>query len=316
MSTKRLAIVCSGQAGQRREMLDGVLGAPDVEELCMTGGELLGNDLESWWRGLDDEALFANENAQFAIALYQLATWQRIRHLIPEPALIAGYSLGEVTAYHVAGAIDADETLRLVKRRFRAMNTASSAISTSGGCMLLWRGKMSEAAELSVLKNALDVAIVRRRGELVFAGPANSVDSFLRDMGGDNPNLIRLQISTPSHSHYLASAAASFRTTLEESGLNAPVVPVLAGIDGMRIRTREQAIGALSRQIDTTIRWDRCMDALDEAGITAVIELGPGNDLANLIEVEHPRISARSMDDFRDWRSATEWLREKGIYLR
>ncbi len=315
MSTVRLAIVCSGQAGQRREMLDGVLGSPDVAELCRTAGALLGNDLETWWRNLDNEAIFINENAQFAIAFYQLATWQRIRHLIPEPSLIAGYSLGEVTAYHVAGALDAPDTLRLVSQRSRAMNAASSEISTTGGCMLLWRGRMSETAERAVVENSLDVAIVRRTGERVFAGPANSIDAFMRETGIDNPSQTRLQISTPSHSHYLATAAASFRTILEESGLHTPTVPVLAGINGMRIRTREQAIGALSGQIDTTIRWDRCMDALEEAGITSVLELGPGSDLANLIGMEHPRISARSIDDFGDWRSVAGWLRDRGHSL-
>lgn len=316
MSAARLAIVCSGQAGQRREMLDGVLDYPDVAELRRIAGALLGTDLESWWRNLDETDIFINENAQFAIALYQIAIWQRIRHIIPEPALVAGYSLGEVTAYHVAGALNAEGTLRLVSQRSRAMNAASLGISTGGGCMFLWRGRMSETAGMAVAENSLDVAIVRRPGERVFAGSADAIDRFIRDVGSDNPNLVRLQISTPSHSHYLASAAASFRMNLEESALTAPTVPVLAGINGMRIHTKGQAIETLSRQIDTTIRWDRCMDALKEAGITAVLELGPGNDLATLIEMEHPHISARSIGDFRDWRSVTGWLEDKGISLR
>lgn len=316
MSSERLAIVCSGQAGQRREMLDGLFGSPDVAELCRTAGALLGRDPETWWRNLDDESVFINENAQFAISLYQIATWQRIRNLIPEPALIAGYSLGEVTAYHVAGALDAHETLRLVSRRSLAMNAAASEMSSTGGCMLLWRGRMSEAAERAVVANSLDVAIVRRTGERVFAAPAGSIDAFIRETGIDNPCRTRLQISTPSHSHYLAAAAASFRTILEESALRAPAVPVLAGINGMRCRTRNQAIDTLSLQIDTTIRWDRCMVALEEAGITSVLELGPGNDLANLIEMEHPTISARSVNDFGDWRSVAGWLRDRGHCVR
>lgn len=312
MSAARLAIVCSGQAGQRREMLDGIFGSPDVAELCRTAAVQLGNDPETWWRGLPDDAIFINENAQFAIAINQLAIWQRIRHLIPEPALIAGYSLGEVIAYHIAGALDAGETLQLINRRSRVMNDASSGISTTGGCMLLWRGRMSEAAERALVEYSLDLAIVRRPGERVFAGPADAVDRFVRDAGCNNPCLTRLQVSTPSHSHYLAGAAASFRAILEESRLLAPDVPVLAGINGICVRTGEQIVETLSRQIDSTIRWDRCMNTLAESGITTVLELGPGNDLANLIGLEYPNISARSISDFRDWRSAVEWLKGRG----
>lgn len=312
MSALRLAILCSGQAGQRREMLDDLFAAPDLGTLRRLAGNLLGEDVEVWWRNLDDQALFANQNAQFSIALHQIAVWQRISALVPPPSLIAGYSLGELIAYHVAGAIDAAATLRLVQRRARLMDEAASGLSTAGGCMLLWRGRMSPsvlaARDRAIAENGIDIAIVRRTGEQVLAGPADAIDRLLADPAITNPNLVRLTVSTPSHSCYLAAASAAFRTVLAESSLAPPPVPVLAGIDATRVRTREQAFEALSRQIATPLRWDRCMAALDEAGITTVIELGPGNDLAKLIEAEHPRIAARSVDEFRNWRSLADWL--------
>lgn len=316
MSAMRLAIVCSGQAGQRREMLDGILGSPDARELCSVAAELLGREPAGWWRGLGDEAIFANKNAQFAIALSQLAMWQRIRSVIPEPVMIAGYSLGELLAYHVAGALDARETLRLVQERADAMDAASGGLPASGGCMLLRRGKTSAAAEQELARSALDVAIIRSPGEIVLAGPADEIDRFLAGGEAADPNLIRLPVTTPSHSHYLSRAALSFRTTLEQSALTAPSIPVLAGISGLRVRTRTEAVETLSRQIDTVIRWDRCMEALKEAGITTVIELGPGNDLAKLVESRHPQISARSVDDFRDWKSVSVWLNQKKQLIR
>jgi [acyl-carrier-protein] S-malonyltransferase len=85
-------------------------------------------------------------------------------------------------------------------------------------------------------------------------------------------------------------------------------VTVLGAVDAAPVRSREQAIDALSRQMSTTIRWDGCMDALAEFGIDAVIELGPGNDLARLLEAEHPQIAARAVSDFRDYRALADWL--------
>lgn len=312
MSTVRLAILCSGQTGQHRAMLENLINAPDMEGLRSIASGILGEELESWWRNLEDEDIFANENAQFAIALYQLSVWQRIAPLLPQPALIAGYSLGELIAYHVAGSLDAVGTLGLVRRRARLMDEAARGIAVSGGCMLLWRGRVSRqvqgAMEQGMLAYGLDTAIVRNRNEQVLAGPADAVDRIVADPQIFNPDMVRLAITTPSHSRYLAAASETFRVVLGGSGLTDPSVPVLAGADATRVRTRGQAVDALSRQISTTLRWDRCMTALDEAGITAVIELGPGNDLAKLVEAEYPHISARSIDEFRDWRYVGKWL--------
>jgi [acyl-carrier-protein] S-malonyltransferase len=279
---------------------------------------LLEKELETWWSNLADEEIFANDNAQFAIALYQMAVWQRIAPIIPQPALIAGYSLGELIAYHVAGSLDAGSTLGLVRQRARLMDEATRDLNVSGGCMLLWRGRVpyqvQAAMERGMLTYGLETAIVRNRSEQVLAGPADAIDRLLVDPHVVNPNMVRLAITTPSHSRYLATAAETFSAVLDNSDLADPTVPVLAGVDASRIRTRSQALVALSRQISTTLRWDRCMTALDEAGINAVLELGPGNDLAKLIEAECPHISARSVDEFRDWHAVGSWLESRSDY--
>ncbi len=296
-------------------MLDNLIKAPDLEELRSCASEILGKDVEGWWRSLTDEAIFANENAQFAIALYQLSVWQRIAAIIPQPALIAGYSLGELIAYHVAGSLNVADTLKLVRQRAQLMDEAVGDLTVTGGCMLLWRGRVSyqvqEAMQHGLMEYGLETAIVRNRGEQVFAGPADAVDSFQADSHIVNPNMVRLAITTPSHSHYLATAAENFGKVLNDSGLTSPSIPVLAGVDATRVRSRDQAVDALTRQIATTVRWDRCMTALEEAGITTVIELGPGNDLAKLIEADHPHISARSVDEFQDWHAVREWLESR-----
>lgn len=312
MGNVRLAIICPGQAGQRRDMLDSLFVDHDLNDLRCAASDILGKDVETWWHDLGEDAIFTSEHAQFAIALYQIAAWTRISRVVTQVSLIAGYSIGELAAYHVAGAIDGRTTLRLVQQRAQLMDRAAAGLATAGGCMLLWRGRCSPD-ELAVRNrimadSGIDIAIVRSRSEQVLAGPAQTIDSLLANPAITNPNLVRLAITVPSHSRYLIAAVESFSAALRESGLAAPGIPVLAGIDGMKVRTREQAIESLSQQIATTVRWDRCMETLAESGINTVIELGPGNDLSRLIETDHPRIAARSVDEFRDWRSIGDWL--------
>ena len=305
----RLAILCSGQAGQHRGMLDGLLAAPECEPVRQAASAALGRDVSEWWGELDEKEIFLNANAQFAIAYYQIATWARIARLLPEISLVAGYSLGELIAYHVAGALDAAEAFKLVRARARLMDAAAGS---DGGCMALWRGRVSPATlaarDRAIADYGLDVAIQRRTGEEVLAGPSDAIARFVADLQAANPNLVRLPVTIPSHTHYLAAAADSFRDILCASSIAPPRVTVLRAVDAVPVRSRDQAIDALSRQIAATIRWDRCMDALAEFGIDAVIELGPGNDLARLVEAEHPQIRARTVDDFGDYRALADWL--------
>jgi len=309
----RLAILCSGQAGQRRDMLDDLLLAPECAPVRQAASAALGQDVAQWWNALDEREIFLNANAQFAIAYYQISTWSRIAPLLPQASLVAGYSLGELIAYFVAGSLDAAETFRLVRERARLMDAAAAGINSGGrGCMALWRGRVSAATlaarDRAIADCGLDVAIRRRTGEEVLAGPGDAIERFVAELQPLNPNLLRLPVTIPSHSHYLASAADSFRDILHASAIAAPRVTVLGAVDAAPVRSREQAIDALSRQMATTIRWDGCMDALAEFGIDAVIELGPGNDLARLVEAEHPHIAARAVSDFRDYRALADWL--------
>jgi [acyl-carrier-protein] S-malonyltransferase len=293
-------------------MLDDLLAAPECESVRQAASEVLGQDIAQWWRGLDEREIFVNANAQFAIAYFQMATWARISPLLPEIDLIAGYSLGELIAYHVAGALSEIETFRLVRARARLMDEAAASINTEGGCMALWRGRVSPstlvARDHAMATYDLDVAIRRRNGEEVLAGPGVAIARFVADLQGMNPGLVRLPVTVPAHSHYLAQASSSFRDILRESTIAAPKMTVLGTVNAMLVRSREAAIDALSRQISTTIRWDGCMDALAESGIDKVIELGPGNDLARLLSTEYPHIPAREVGDFGYYGALADWL--------
>lgn len=306
----RLAILCSGQAGQTCRMLDEILAAPDCAELRELASAELGRDVVAWWRGLSVDALFANANAQFAIALYQIATWARIAPLVPKPVVVAGYSLGEVLAWHVAGALDAAQTLRLVRARTAAMDRAAPDAGT--GCMLLWRGRttpaMRAARERAMTAHGLAVAIHRPAGDLVLGGRAADIDAFVADPAVQHADVKRLQVSVPSHTALLEDAVPPFRDAVAAAAPVDPVVPVLAGIDGTLLRERGAALTHLPAQLARPLRWDWCQETLASLGVDVALELGPGNDLAKLLEAAAPGVAARSVEEFGSVGAVRDWL--------
>lgn len=306
----RLAILCSGQAGQHCRMLDEILVAPDCAELRALASAELGQDVVAWWRGLDEAQIFANANAQFAIALYQIATWARIAPVVPRPVVVAGYSLGEVLAWHVAGALDAAQTLRLVRVRAALMDRFAPA--GGSGCMVLWRGRstpaMRTARERAVAAHGLTVAIHRPGGDLVLGGPAAAVDAFIADPAVQHADLKRLQVSVPSHTPWLTDAVRPFHDALAASPLADPQVPVLAGIDGTLLRHRQDALHHLPAQLARPLHWDWCQETLASLGVDVALELGPGNDLAKLLESGEAHTTARGIEEFGSSAALHDWL--------
>src|SRR5439155_19940792 len=106
----------------------------------------------------------------------------------------------------------------------------------------------------------------------------------------------------------LATAAAAFRVMLESSSLQAPARPVVAGVDGSWVLTRERAIDVLSKQIARTIEWSRCIDALYERGCRVFLELGPGTALSRMLRNRLHRIEARSVEEFRSPDAVAAWV--------
>lgn len=309
----RLAILCSGQAGQHREMLDPVFAARDCADLCDTASGLLGRPVDDWWRALDESALFANANAQFAIALVQLAAWQRISPLLGgAPTVVAGYSLGEVIAWHVAGALSAADTLSLVRERARLMDACVPPGPAGAGCMALWRGRtppaLRQARAEAMTRHGVAIAIHRPGGDLVIGGSPPAMDAFVADPPLAAADLKRLPVEIPSHTAALANAVAPFADALRRHTLRDPICPVLAGIDGTPQRRATDALNSLPRQLAEALHWDWCMETLGGLGLDAAIELGPGNDLARQIETEMPGTVARSVDEFAAPDDIAPWL--------
>jgi [acyl-carrier-protein] S-malonyltransferase len=291
----RLLLLCPGQGGQHRSMFDVARGHPRAAALIERSG----------YADFAPADLFSNQVAQPAIVCATLAMWEALRDDVQRPALVAGYSIGELSAYGVAGAIDATTAIELATVRAALMDEAISAgaqaMAAIGGLAVTTLRSLAQAA-------GFHVAIVNGPDTCIVGGFERDLAHLAQTITQAGGRIERLPVAVASHTPLMAPAVPRFAAALATASFGTPSVPVLSGIGATRVDKRETAINQLSRQLAETIEWRDCMDAAAEAGITVALELGPGTALSRMLRAVRPEIACRSVAEFRGLEGITSWL--------
>jgi len=300
-----LALLCPGQGGQHPAMLEILRGHGPAEAVLRAAEGLLPGGLRAAVEG-GGELLFRNDVAQPAVCAVTLATWAGLCGELPQPRLVAGYSLGELSAYGCAGALAPKEAITLAGERAGLMDRA--AVVPSG--LVGVRGLPKVRIEALAAAVGAEVAIDNGPDHLVLGAPAAALATLAdRALAAGARTAQRLPISVAAHTALLEGAVAPFAAALSRSALADPPVPVLSGVDAAPVRTRREAISALSRQLAHRIAWADCLAAAAELGCTVFLELGPGAALSRMVGEVLPGAAARSVEDFRSLAGAAEWAR-------
>ncbi|MFJ3054809.1 ACP S-malonyltransferase [Herbaspirillum sp. NPDC087042] len=311
--TMRLAILCPGQGGQHPGMFD------LLREDAQAAGFLSRCDLDRLLKAplaqvlADPAQLFANICAQPLIVAAQLATWQALRAeletIAGAPAVVAGYSVGELSAYAIAGVFDASATVTLAARRAALMSEAAAAAPAQG--LMSFGGMAVDALQARLQSQGAHAAIVTGADTLIAGGLNAALQAAATALAGQGVRSAALPIGLASHTPLMHEAVAPFLAELDAMAVHAPAMPLLAGVSGQGIADGGQARQLLARQLTETIQWAACMDACVERGVTVALELGPGSALSRMLRERHPHIQCRSLADFRSLTGLLSWLRRQ-----
>jgi [acyl-carrier-protein] S-malonyltransferase len=303
---KRLAILCPGQGGQHSRMLDFASRYPKAKALLASSPleSILGMPVDSALK--DSVRLFANRVAQPLMVASAITTWNVIRDLVPAPALVAGYSIGELSAYAVAGALGADDAMTLAGRRAGFMD---ECVSEAMPQQLVAVSGVSTARLDKFLSNGtLFIAIETGDDHAIIGGDKVSAEALSEKLRAMGCRVTALPVGVASHTPYMNTAATRFLDEMRQHRFVAPAFPVVAGVSGQLVFHAEDAQATLASQIAKAIRWKDCMDACAEAGITIALELGPGTALSRMLRERHPQIECRSIDEFRSAEGVARWV--------
>jgi len=281
-----LAMVFPGQGSQSVGMLAELAAAcPLVEATFAEASGVLGYDL--WERTQNGPADLLNQTSctQPAMLTAGVASWRCWQKQTDRlPAMMAGHSLGEYTALVCAGAIEFTDAVALVEKRGEAMQ---NAVPEGSGAMAALLG-LDDDQVISVCEQAGQGEVVsavnfNSPGQVVIAGNTAAVERAmaLAKQAGARRALL-LPVSVPSHCSLMQPAAQAFGKELAAVLIRAPAVPVLHNAD-VAMHDQPDAIReALAAQLFNPVRWVETVRAMHAAGITTVLEMGPGKILAGL----------------------------------
>jgi [acyl-carrier-protein] S-malonyltransferase len=302
----RLAILCPGQGAQHRAMFE--LARQDAAVAEQMRHWSLGDRFEMPLDRLlaDPTTLFANRIAQPLIVAATLAAWAAVKKMLPRPALVAGYSIGELSAYGVAGAITAIDAITLATARARLMDRCAAPDAPQS--LLSVTGLPAATVTAMLRQYDLHVAIEVGETSIIVGGLSRSFLPFGAAVASLGGTVNLLPVGVASHTPLMRAALEDFGGLLERCNFTDPKIAVLSGVRAEPVRRQQQARTDLAQQLVQTIRWKDCMDRCVEQGITIALELGPGSALARMLHNRHSHIVCRSLQDFRSLEGVAAWI--------
>lgn len=277
-----LAIVCPGQGAQTPGFLAPWLEQPGVQDLLLQYSEAAGVDLVRHGVESDEETIRDTALAQPLLTAAALISAHQLNLLdrdasSPAP-LVAGHSVGEIPAAAIAGVLTEQQALQLIRVRGQAMAEAAAATPTSMAAVV---GGVEEDVRTAIADAGLTAANVNAPGQIVAAGSAEAI-SGLAENAPARARVIPLQVAGAFHTDYMASAQQKVAQVSQDFEVGPPSAPLLSNRDGELVSRGDDVLQRIVDQVTSPVRWDLCMNAMAQQGVTGMLELLPGGTLTGL----------------------------------
>jgi [acyl-carrier-protein] S-malonyltransferase len=286
-----LAVLAPGQGAQKPGMLTPWLELPGAESFFRWAGAIADADLLELGTTGDAEAITDTAVTQPLVVAMSLFIARELGGM-PGPVLhtpqtgrdvvIAGHSVGELTAAALAGVLSIEAAIALTAVRGRAM--ARSCARTPTGMSAVLGGDPEEVLA-AIERHGLVPANRNGGGQVVAAGALDALAALKADPPA-KARIMPLSVAGAFHTAYMSSAREELEGLVGGLRPTDPSRLLLSNADGAAVDSGTEVLSRLVSQVTNPVRFDACLSTLRDLGVTAALELPPAGALAGLAKRE------------------------------
>ncbi len=295
------AFVFPGQGSQSVGMGQALAAAfAEAKAVFDAADDALGEKLSSLCFEGPEDALKLTANTQPAILTVSIAAHAVFTKRFGQlPSFVAGHSLGEYSALVASGAMSLGDAVRSVRARGSFMQDAVPAgVGAMAAVLGLAPEKVAAICEASAQGQVVAPANFNEPNQTVIAGHTEAVERAsvaLKAAGAKR--VLPLPVSAPFHCSLMQPVVPRLADVLSKVTFSAPKMPVISNIEATANAEASRIVDLLLRQVTGSVRWVETVQALEKAGVTKVVELGPGKVLSGLIKRISPSIVCVNVED-------------------
>lgn len=285
----KTAIIFPGQGAQQVGMCKDVYDAStEARRVYEEADHILGFDLTKLCHEGPADRLDATDMSQPAIFVTSVAVWRALEAqgiaAELEPSAMAGLSLGEYSALHLAGWLNFKDALTLVARRGKLMQAAAEA--SSGGMvsiMGLDNDQTVRLCEEAAGGEVLAPANYNCPGQIVISGTKTACDRAVSLAEKHGGRAVALNVAGAFHSALMGPAVDGLAEALQSARITTGRIPVVANVSAGYHGDPDSVRASLREQVAKPIRWQASIERLVAEGFDRFAEVGPGRVLTGLM---------------------------------
>ena len=276
-----------------------------VQKLFKEADEVLNFPISDLILNGPKEKLNLTENTQPAIFLVGYSIFQVVKQNfkidLNKAKFFAGHSLGEYTALASAGVITFSDTLKILKVRGEAMQ---SAVPKGEGGMVAVLG--SEISKIEKIiennKNMYECFIANDNstGQIVVSGDTRGVDKFILDLKKENIKNIKLPVSAPFHCKLMKKATDIMNDEIKKVEFKDPNNILISNVTATEMKKTSEIKDLLIQNLESRVRWRESVLFMISQGVDYFIEIGPGKVLSGLIKRINKDVKVSAINNEED----------------
>ncbi len=284
------AFIFPGQGSQTVGMCKDLAAQyPIAKQTLQEADDILGFSLSALMTEGPAETLNDTANTQPALFVHSLAAFRVFCDLHPaqHPLVLAGHSLGELSALAAAGTISFSDGLRLVRKRGELMKRAGE-LAPGGMAAILGLDIPALdkiCAEASQPAESVQVANDNCPGQVVISGAKAAVErAMAAAKSAGAKRALPLAVSIAAHSSLMNSIQEEWNQAVDAASFQHLNIPVVGNVHASVLKTAEDARADLKAQMQSRVRWTDSVKVIAEMGVNTFVEVGTGTVLGGLVK--------------------------------